>query len=183
MALLSMVHIHNAWILVVPVWLTGIAVAATNGRGMKRAADMSWYTSRDRFFSFASMVLMIAFMGASVFVPLHAVSWTYWFGLALVLGGCAANLVSKVTYARAASDAPIAGGIYRFSRNPMYASFSLVMAGAVVASGSALLLALWALTALCTHMLIRGEERYCLRSYGDAYREYLRAAPRYALFF
>jgi protein-S-isoprenylcysteine O-methyltransferase Ste14 len=77
----------------------------------------------------------------------------------------------------------ITGGIYHYSRNPMYASFSLVMLGTAIAAQSLLLLGMWTVTAICTHVLITGEERYCLTTYGDSYRAYMKKTPRYFFFF
>ena len=74
-------------------------------------------------------------------------------------------------------------GVYRFSRNPMYASFSLVLLGMAIAAQSVLLGSLWLLSAVFAHLLILGEERYCTERYGESYREYMRKVPRYFLFF
>ena len=183
MNLLSAIKLENAWILVVPVWLTGIIIASTNRKGMKRAADMSWYTARDRITSFAAMFCMIAFMAISVFIRMDFHSPWFFAGLIMSLTGFAANIAAKLSYANAVQGHAITGGIYRYSRNPMYASFSLVMLGAAVAARSLLLLGIWIIMAVCTHLLITGEERYCLTTYGDSYRDYRKKTPRYFFFF
>lgn len=38
-------------------------------------------------------------------------------------------------------------------------------------------------TMLAMHGVILGEEQYCERTYGDAYRQYKHRVPRYMLFF
>ncbi|MBN1128890.1 MAG: isoprenylcysteine carboxylmethyltransferase family protein [Chitinispirillaceae bacterium] len=182
MGLLSTVHLTNAWLLVVPVWLAGLLIASTNRQGMKRAADMSWYTRIDTIAAYAAMLLMFAFMAISLFIRLDRFSPLFWAGLVLVSAGFITNIASKITYANAGQGAAITKGIYHYSRNPMYASFSLVMAGTAIASRSLLLLAVWIIVAACTHWLIIGEERYCLTTYGDSYRDYMKKTPRYFLF-
>lgn len=173
----------RSWILIIPVWLAGLLVARGNRAGMKRATDMSWYTGLDRLASFASMLLMFAFLGASAFVPVDPSSPWFHAGLALVAAGFAAHLAAKRSFGRAGAGVAATTGAYALSRNPMYASFSVVMLGATVAGRSAVLAALWLLTVIATHLLIRGEERHCLETYGDAYRDYMGRVPRYFLFF
>jgi protein-S-isoprenylcysteine O-methyltransferase Ste14 len=180
--ILSIIHPTNAWILVVPVWLTGIVIASTNRKGMKRAADMSWYTRWDRAASFASMFFMIAFMAVSCFIRFEVCSPWFAAGLVFALAGFAANIAAKVSYANARPGSAVTAGIYRYSRNPMYASFSLVMLGTAVAAHSIHLLVLWIIAAICTHRLITGEERYCLKIYGNSYGDYMKKTPRYFFF-
>ncbi|MBN2189450.1 MAG: isoprenylcysteine carboxylmethyltransferase family protein [Chitinispirillaceae bacterium] len=177
-----MIHLSNAWILVVPVWLIGLLLASANRKGMQRAADMSWYSRMDRFASYASMSLMIIFMAVSFFILLNISSPWFSIGLVMVLAGFIASIAAKISYAKAKPGFAITRGIYRYSRNPMYASFSLVMLGAVVSSGSLHLFFLWILIAICTHLLIIGEERCCLKAYGSSYGEYMKKTPRYFLF-
>jgi protein-S-isoprenylcysteine O-methyltransferase Ste14 len=183
MNILSLIHLNNAWLLVVPVWLTGLIIASTNRKGMKRAADMSWYNNRDRLASSASMFLMISFMAVSFFYRLEIQSPWFAAGLVMVFAGFSANIAAKISYANAGYGQAITGGIYRYSRNPMYASFSLVMLGSAVAARSLLLSGLWIAMTVCTHLLITGEERYCLSIYGDSYKKYMKKTPRYCFFF
>jgi len=152
-------------------------------KGMHRAADMSWYTSKDKAASFCSMFIMITFMIVSVFVRLKAGPVWFFPGLVMVLAGFAAHISSKVVFGKTESTQAVTGGMYKVSRNPMYASLSLVFLGAVIASQSIVLAVLWILMAAATHVLIRSEEQYCIKTYGDSFREYMRKTPRYFLFF
>ena len=173
----------NAWVLLVPTWVAGFLISAANRRGMARAADMSWYTAADRAASFGAMFLMIAAMVLSAFVPMVPGSIWFFAGLPLVAAGAAAHLAARVTYMRADAALPATRGVYRLSRNPMYASWSLVLLGTAISSRSPVLGALWALMAACMHLLILGEERYCKGRYGAAYADYMARVPRYFLFF
>jgi protein-S-isoprenylcysteine O-methyltransferase Ste14 len=150
---------------------------------MKRAADMSWYSRMDRVCSSAAMVFMFGFMAVAVFTRLQYTTPWFYAGLLIVLIGFSANIAAKIGYANADQGIAITTGIYRYSRNPMYASFSLVMLGTVIASQSVFLFIVWISAAACTHLLIRGEERYCLKTYGCSYKEYMSKTPRYFFFF
>lgn len=177
------IHILNAWILIVPAWCTGLIISIINPKGRKRAADMSWYTPIDRFASFTSMFLMITFMIVSVFIQLDMASCSFFYGLSFVLFGFYMHIAAKLSYANAESDDTVTRGVYRFSRNPMYVSISLILLGTAIASRSVILATLWIVTAIFTHILIVGEERYCVKTYGESYRDYMKRVPRYLLFF
>ena len=80
-------------------------------------------------------------------------------------------------------DKLIATGIYRYSRNPQYVGYWLVLLGAATAS-----LSLWACIlafgiAPIIHFYVRGVEEPHLRSaFGQKYRVYCSRTPRYLLF-
>lgn len=172
----------NAWIMVIPVWAAGFIAAKASPCGTKRAADMSWYRPIDGFASFGSMFFMIAFMVLSLFVRIDFALLRSGVGLAFVCAGAAAHVWAKISYGAAAQGRVVAKGIYRYSRNPMYVSMSVVLLGTAVAAGSRALAALWLVSAILAHILIRGEERYCLATYREEYRSYMRKVPRYAFF-
>ena len=65
------------------------------------------------------------------------------------------------------------GGIYRFTRNPMYLGAVVMFAGIALALRSSwLLLLVPALAILLEHLAIRREEAYLERRFGEAYRAY-----------
>jgi len=180
--LISQIHILNAWILVVPAWLIGILVANFSRKGVERATDISWYRPVDKFASFGSMFLMIMFMIISVFIQIDFMSPWFFSGLPLVVIGFAGHFAAKIAYMNAKTNLAVTRGIYRFSRNPMYTFFSLVLLGTAVASRSILLAGIWLPSAILMHILVIGEERYCIEKYGETYQNYMKEAPRYFLF-
>jgi protein-S-isoprenylcysteine O-methyltransferase Ste14 len=74
----------------------------------------------------------------------------------------------------------VAAGPFRLSRNPIYLGFVLALAGVALAWGT-----LWAWLAVGAVFLsldvlvIRREETYLTRRFGDAYREYQRRTRRW----
>ncbi len=80
-------------------------------------------------------------------------------------------------------DKLITAGIYRYSRNPQYLGYWLMMLGSAVAS-----LSQWAFIfafgfALIMHFLVQGIEEPHLRcAFGEQYLAYCRRTPRYMLF-
>jgi len=78
------------------------------------------------------------------------------------------------------TTALVTGGVYRFTRNPMYLGMVLILIGGVVIGGSvapALVppLFVW----IINRRLIRGEEARLSRQFGDAYADYRRRVRRW----
>ena len=74
----------------------------------------------------------------------------------------------------------VEGGLYRFSRNPMYLGMVLVMAGLALRLGTAspwLVIPLFVL--IIDHRFIRDEERLMEAQFGDSYRQYRRRVRRW----
>ena len=102
-------------------------------------------------------------------------------GVALAAASVATMLRGKGTLStNAPSRALVTTGVFRFSRNPMYVSNALIYAG--VASLFAMT---WAfiflpfLILLTDIAVIRREERFLLRHFGDDYRAYMARARRW----
>ena len=72
------------------------------------------------------------------------------------------------------------GGPYRFTRNPLYLGSLLTAAGYALAIGN-----YWLLLAMLTgflplyHGMVKRGERELMSSYGETYRRYMEAVPRY----
>jgi len=109
-------------------------------------------------------------------------------GLGLVLAGLLIVVWASVEFKHhkttilphKASSAIISSGPFRFSRNPIYVSFSIIQLGA------ALLLAnLWVLVLLLPVMLIMGkyvierEEAFLTQEFGEPYIEYKKRVRRW----
>ena len=70
-------------------------------------------------------------------------------------------------------------GIYKISRNPMYASFIFLNTAAFLFLPSILLLAVMIYGMVVHHFIILGEEKYLVGEFGDEYRKYKARVPRY----
>jgi len=78
------------------------------------------------------------------------------------------------------TTALVTDGVFRFSRNPIYVGMTSVYIGVALCARSlpALVLLPVAL-ALLDHAVVDPEERYLARKFGDAYRAYNDAVPRW----
>jgi protein-S-isoprenylcysteine O-methyltransferase Ste14 len=78
------------------------------------------------------------------------------------------------------TTALVTDGVFRFSRNPIYVGMTSVYIGiALCARSLPALVLLPVALALLDHAAVDPEERYLARKFGDAYRAYSDAVPRW----
>lgn len=81
---------------------------------------------------------------------------------------------------RKPTDAIIKTGPYRLSRNPAYVASYLLQIGLAVIADNVWLLATLVVTVVITHYgVVRREEAYLERKFGDEYRAYAATVRRY----
>lgn len=123
-------------------------------------------------------------------VPIHvtAVAQLRWPGAALALAGLAIALAGAGYFKTIGTPVnPVGtplklatGGIYRFTRNPMYLGECVMFAGFGLALASAWLVLLVPLVAVALRQLaILPEEAYLTRRFGDCYRDYCARVRRW----
>jgi protein-S-isoprenylcysteine O-methyltransferase Ste14 len=78
-----------------------------------------------------------------------------------------------------APGALVTGGIFRYSRNPVFLFFILYAVGTFLIHGTTFFLVAAVLVAAGVHGQILQEERFLAREYGDAYRAYRARTGRY----
>jgi protein-S-isoprenylcysteine O-methyltransferase Ste14 len=124
--------------------------------------------------------------------PELQVSMPYqWVGASLFIGiGLAFDLVSVAAFLKARTTvtplAPekasslVTGGLYRFTRNPMYLGMLLILAGIAILLGSPANMAILAIfVTYITIFQIKPEEAMLERIFGDTYRLYQRRVRRW----
>lgn len=78
------------------------------------------------------------------------------------------------------ASALVVGGIYKRTRNPMYQAFALFLLGVAFAFASDWMFLTLPLSIFVMHFgVVRREERYLARKFGDAYETYRARVPRY----
>ncbi len=78
------------------------------------------------------------------------------------------------------TTALVVDGPYRFTRNPMYLGFTLIYAGVALLANSVWpFVLLPAVLLVMQRFVIRREERYLERKFGDAYRAYCARVRRW----
>jgi protein-S-isoprenylcysteine O-methyltransferase Ste14 len=108
----------------------------------------------------------------------------------LIAAGVALALAGRGTFVRFGthvnpfkpSSVLVTTGIFAYLRNPMYVGLGCLVAGVGVALASDWTLVMLVAAALLIHFgVVRREERYLEAKFGDSYRQYKQAVPRYGL--
>jgi protein-S-isoprenylcysteine O-methyltransferase Ste14 len=177
------IGLWNAWIGGVIPLLAHVVIMLTNKGAWKRLGDMSWYTTKDKWAAYSSMFLMYSMIVFSLWLPLKVGTAWFYTGVTIYAVSMVCYLLSYRNFSATPESEVSIKGIYRFSRNPLYFFYSLLMAALCIASASLPLFGLWILYNISVHHVVLGEERYCLNTYGESYREYMVSTPRYFIFF
>jgi protein-S-isoprenylcysteine O-methyltransferase Ste14 len=137
--------------------------------------------------------LLFAASGALVAVAAVQIAWSGSVtggklpGAVLVSLGTAAVIVAQVQMGAAwrvglrAGDAPlfVQGGLFRFSRNPIFLGMILLAIGTALIAGSVWSWAAAAAFALACHIQVMLEERHLQDSFGEKYTKFRHSVPRW----
>ena len=116
----------------------------------------------------------------SIFLPLKLGTVWFYAGLPICLVGLILYTITSVNLAKTPICVePVAKGIYRYSRHPMYLSLFLMLLGAGIASASWIIILYAIISMILWVPLSISEEEFCLEQYGDAYRKYMDRTPRW----
>jgi len=83
---------------------------------------------------------------------------------------------------RATPGPLVTGGIYRWTRHPIYVAFDLLFIGTFLVHGRLIFLVLALAWLPLLHLFMRREERLLAQLYGGAYRDYCGRVGRYLSF-
>jgi protein-S-isoprenylcysteine O-methyltransferase Ste14 len=166
----------NAWIFVIPMVINFFFdVRATVAR---ESGDFQLTKKEKRILNAIPLTLIVSFAYA-VFLPLQlGTTWLY-IGLLVYLFGMILTAVAVLNFASAPKNELITKGLYRTTRNPVYVGMLVMQIGIVVACTSWFYLLLTAVLSILLNAILSAEERYCLDTYGDAYKKYMERTPRW----
>jgi len=111
-------------------------------------------------------------------------------GLELIAGGLALVIIARRTFLAAGthvepwkpSNAIVTTGVFAWLRNPMYVGGTVALIGLAILLAADWLVVTTVILALVLHFgVVKREERYLEAKFGDAYRQYRNAVPRYGL--
>jgi protein-S-isoprenylcysteine O-methyltransferase Ste14 len=128
-----------------------------------------------------AMIWLFSGLAISFFVPL-TIDPLFSIGLLLYIGGLI--IIGFTFYSFAQNSGLVTTRIHRYSRNPGYVGWVLVIFGMSligwsVSIWSVLFLLYFILTIPNFHWTVLLEEKFLIDKYGDSYRQYLGRTPRY----
>ncbi len=169
--------VWNAWILTLPIivlsaLLAKILVKKTSGED----ADLS--KKEKIIFAIHHLVFLASFV-YTIFLPLKLGTFWFYVGLLSYLLGILVAFLGLLSFYTTPLDKPVTKGVYRISRHPMYVGTFFTNVGISMTCLSWIFLIVTIVTIILEHNIVIGEERTCLKQYGDAYREYVNNTPKW----
>jgi protein-S-isoprenylcysteine O-methyltransferase Ste14 len=135
---------------------------------------------RERIVSMASVFLFArALMVYTVFVPIRAGGVWFYGGISVFALGLIAHTCAMINFATTPPDRPVVEGVYRYSRHPMQIVGIVMWLGVGASTGSWVIILACAIQVFLCRSFLIAQERSCLESYGDQYREYMANVSRY----
>ena len=128
---------------------------------------------------FSSTVFSRGIMAYAIFIPLQTGTIWFWIGVSIFSISIFLYAISMINFATTAHDQPVTKGLYRFSRNPVQVLAIIMLVGIGLATVSWIIIVASLLLAIISYPTFLAQERSCLETYGNAYREYLKRTPRW----
>jgi len=174
--------VWNAWPLSLLFAVLGIFFMGTKKDIAKRMSDMTGYTRKERVFTILASIAPYPFMIATVWTPFTKTLPLLYLGILLYIFGIVAFVVSLKVIIETPRDDLFREGPYRFTRNPLYVSATIVFLGICLATANIMLVAYLFIASLFQHLMILAEERICKDKYGVTFENYSKRVPRYLFF-
>jgi protein-S-isoprenylcysteine O-methyltransferase Ste14 len=179
--MLSGIHLTNLWIFYVLAYAIALPVQewANHKRG-EPFDDPEFLLKGWTIFALA-MVWLFGGLIISLFVPV-TFGMLFYVGLIFYIGGMIVVILTFRSFAQ--GSGLVTSRIHRYSRNPGYVGWALVIFGMALFGWST---SLWSIifmiyflvTLLYFHWTVMLEEAFLIEKYGDSYRAYLSSAARY----
>ena len=171
----------NAWIFMIVFILQMLVVILLGKRVWERSghpSDVKKSKLEEKSSIVGNTIWLLATV-YSVFLPLQLRTTWFTIGLIIFLFGLVILVVATFNFAHAPIEKPITEGVYRFSRHPLYLSLVIIYLGTSIAAASWLFFLLAIANIFWIRIESLVEERYCLKKYGDDYKEYMNRTPRW----
>ena len=170
----------NAWILVLPLVLWIVIVQFIMKRkGASLEEEASMMNDKEKKLSKVLVAVSFALYIYPIFLPLKLGTAWFYVGLLIYLLATIFGIKTSLDFATTPMDKPVTKGVYRISRNPMYLGGFVMYVAIGIASASWIYILLAIMYIALQHILVSTEERLCLETYGDSYREYLNRTPKW----
>ncbi|MEG1207469.1 MAG: isoprenylcysteine carboxylmethyltransferase family protein [Angelakisella sp.] len=170
-----------AFLLLLPFFLVRFGLLSLlNQEAINRAAYFAPLLDNEKPAYWLYQISNVAIIVYMFFLKIKFVSiWLFYTGVVVYVIGIILLIVSVVSFATPAKSGINESGIYRLSRNPMYVAYFVFFFGCVLLTQSLVLLAVVLVFQITSHWIILSEERWCIRKFGNEYRQYMERVRRY----
>lgn len=169
----------NGFLLLIPFMLIRFGfLSLLNKEGLKRAALFAPLIGKEKVAYWLYQISNILIFAYLFFLTITTKSWFY-VGLAIYGLGILFCFASVLNFAKPAENGINLNGLYRISRNPMYVAYFIYFLGCVLLTQSLLLFVILIVFQISTHWIILSEERWCIKKFGEEYKNYMKEVRRY----
>jgi len=170
----------KAFLLLIPFILIRFGLLSIlNKEGLNRAAFFAPLIGRERIAYWVYQISNMLFFGCLFFIKISTNSFWFYTGLATYVLGVLLCLASVLNFAKPAENGINLKGLYRISRNPMYVSYFIYFLSCALLTQSLLLLVILTVFQVSAHWIILSEERWCIKKFGEEYKNYMNKVGRY----
>ncbi len=171
----------SGFFLLIPFFLIRFGLLSHLSRSaVKRAAYFPPVVGNEKTAYWIYQISNIALIVYLCFLTVNIdFSWLFAAGAAVYISGLFFCAVSMINYSAPSTSGLNSGGLYRYSRNPMYVSYFLCFSGCVLLTKSFPLGGIVLIFMISTHWIILSEERWCLEKFGESYEQYMKKVRRY----
>ncbi len=126
-------------------------------------------------------IIMAILLGWLVPLPIPAPMFIRWLGLGLAALGFVLGVLALIEFKRARTTSNpkkptqsfVTSGIYRYTRNPIYLGFVLILIGLPINMGNYWgIVLVWPLITFTNNMVIKHEEAYLEKKFKEQYAGY-----------
>lgn len=170
----------NGWLPLAVFYLVyGLLLLTMPSSVRQRLYDRTGWTEKQRYASAIGLPFALIGLLLIIITPLKLSRPIFPIGLAIYLLALIAFVRSISDFRNTPEGQPATEGMYRWSRNPQWVAFSLVVLSTALMVGSLAAIGFLSIRIALNHFRILGEERRCISIYGDTYLEYMKRVPRY----
>ena len=170
----------NAWIFMICAYLVPfISIFISKDKTKLKRLNVSVPIKHEKLLNVISTAIWIAGIIYSIFLPLQLGTIWFFLGLVIFLIALVFSLSATFFVRTTPADKPFTKGSYRYSRHPFYAAETLIFLSIAIASVSWVFLMLTVIMSIFHLIYALAEEKYCLKRYGEDYREYMNRTPRW----
>jgi protein-S-isoprenylcysteine O-methyltransferase Ste14 len=173
------IGIWNAWIFMAYLLLSFIPFFYI---AIKKNAPSVKETGLSRIpmmFASSSKILLFPAMIYSIFLPMKLGTVWFYVGLPIAVIGLIGYTIVLINWATSPKDSHVSGGLYCYSRHPMYVAMFVFFLGLSILASSWVILILLVVLVIGCVVYADVEERSCIEKWGDAYRKYMDRTPRW----
>jgi len=175
------IGIWNAWIFM-SVFIIQMFIIMFADKRIQQKSHVPMKAKQNKFEKNIGIIANIIWFAAliySIFLPFRLCTIWFYAGLFVFLIGFVLLWLGTISFMTTPVDQMITKGVYKISRHPMYLATFFICLGTGIAGASWLFILLTIIMQYCFHHEALVEERYCIKMYGDEYKDYMNTVRRW----